>query len=109
MSSDQNIPHAAAGCAACKWRRALMPAGVSAERHLSVRRRPGALHRDTVSLRRPGGGSLSSGIPNFWLPIGITSTSDAKTKSVFGISVPNFFVFSWYFIGILRTILLKFG
>ena len=32
-----------------------------------------------------------------------------KTKSVFGISVPNFLVFSWYFIGNLKTLLLKFG
>ena len=34
---------------------------------------------------------------------------NTKTKSVCGISVPTFLVFSWYFIGILRTIFLKFG
>ena len=34
---------------------------------------------------------------------------NTDTKSVFGISVPNFLVFSWYFIGILRMPLLKFG
>ena len=34
---------------------------------------------------------------------------NSNTKSIFGISVPNFLVFSWYFIGILRKTLLKFG
>ena len=34
---------------------------------------------------------------------------NTNTKSVFGISVPNFLVFYWYFIGILRKPLLKFG
>ena len=38
-----------------------------------------------------------------------TYQENIKTKLVFGISLPNFLVFSGYFIGTLRTILLKFG
>ena len=34
---------------------------------------------------------------------------NTKTKLVFDISVPNFLVFSGYFIGVLRTSLLKLG
>ena len=34
---------------------------------------------------------------------------NTNTKSVFGIPALNFLVFSWYVIGILNTIYVKFG
>ena len=39
----------------------------------------------------------------------IGNQENTNIKSVFGIYVSNFLVFSWYFIGILSTALLKFG
>ena len=38
-----------------------------------------------------------------------TYQENTNTKSVFGIYVSNFLVFSWYFIAILSTTLLKVG
>ena len=46
---------------------------------------------------------MSIGNQEFGIP------RNTNTKFVFGIYVPNFLAFSWYFIGILSTTLLKFG
>ena len=68
-------------------------------------RRPPALIESHVSACRIALVVMMS-IGNQEFGIGRENT---KTKSVFGIYVSNFWVFSWYFIGILSTTFLKVG